>query len=231
MTDLNNLTCIAHRGASGYEPENTLRAFARAIELNCPWLELDVHMADGYIMVIHDEDLSRTTNGNGKISDCSYEYLRKLDAGHGESIPTLAEVLSLVSHRARVNIELKGHGAAEPVCSLLKELPWGPQEILISSFDHEELAQVDNSFTRGALFNRRVDSYVDAAKRINAKIIILDRRLTTRTEIDHAHEAGMELWVYTVNKPKHISKLKALGADGIFSDFPDRAIKIASEGR
>ena len=230
MSDLHNYTCIAHRGASGYEPENTLRSFSRAIELNCSWIELDVHMADDYIMVIHDEDLSRTTNGKGKISDYSYDYLRKLDAGQGQSIPTLPEVLSLVSHRARVNIELKGLGTAKPVCSLLKELSWGPQEFLISSFDHEELAQVDNSFTRGALFNRRVDSYVDAAKRINAKIIILDHRLTTKTEIDHAHEAGMELWVYTVNQPKHIRKLKALGADGIFSDFPDRAMKIASEG-
>ena len=108
MADSHGFACIGHRGASGYEPENTLRSFSRAIEMKCSWIELDVHMADGHIMVIHDEDLSRTTNGKGKISESKYEYLSKLDAGEGEHIPTLPEVLALVDHRCRINIELKG---------------------------------------------------------------------------------------------------------------------------
>mgnify|MGYP001192204370 CR=1 FL=1 len=229
MSDSHGFACIGHRGASGYEPENTLRSFSRAIEMKCSWIELDVHMADGHIMVIHDEDLSRTTNGKGKISESKYEYLSKLDAGEGEHIPTLPEVLALVDHRCRINIELKGEAIAEPVCAVLRESSWAPDEFLISSFNHEELTQVDAFFTRGALFDHRVDSYVDTAKRLNAEVVILTRRLVTRKVVDQAHNNGLKFLVYTVNKPGEVRKMKSLGVDGIFTDFPDRAMKIASE--
>ena len=99
---------IGHRGASGYEPENTLRSFEKALELGCSWIELDVHVVGDQLVVIHDDDLSRTTDGFGLVSTSSFNYLRSLNAGKGEQVPILQEVLDLVGQRCRVNIELKG---------------------------------------------------------------------------------------------------------------------------
>ncbi len=91
---------IAHRGASAYEPENTLRAFERAIEMGATMMELDVHLSrDGQPVVIHDPDLSRTTDGTGRVGDLTLEQIQRLDAGLGEHIPTLAEVIDLVRGR------------------------------------------------------------------------------------------------------------------------------------
>lgn len=99
---------FAHRGASGTEPENTLRAIKAALDMNVDGIEIDIHEADNEIFVIHDSWLHRTTTGKGKIFQHNTEYLQRLDAGLGERIPTLDEVLSLVSDKCIINIELKG---------------------------------------------------------------------------------------------------------------------------
>ena len=105
---------ISHRGACGYEPENTLASFKKAIEINADMIELDVHVCKtGEVVVIHDEKVNRTTNGKGYVSQKNLESLKKLDAGKGKKIPTLIEVLDLVNKRVKVNIELKGKKTAE----------------------------------------------------------------------------------------------------------------------
>ena len=111
--------CIGHRGASGYEPENTLSSFERAIAMGCRWIELDVYQVEGELIVIHDSTLDRTTNGQGRVASQTLAYLRSLDAGNGQQIPTLTEVISAVDHRAGINIELKGKHTAAPVVALL----------------------------------------------------------------------------------------------------------------
>jgi glycerophosphoryl diester phosphodiesterase len=86
---VDSFLCIAHRGASGYRPENTLGAFEHAITMGCTWIELDVHVVENELIVIHDDTLSRTTNGTGKVTERDLAYLRNLDAGNGERIPFL----------------------------------------------------------------------------------------------------------------------------------------------
>ena len=117
---MDNFLVIGHRGATGYEPENTLRSFEKALQLGCSWIELDVHVVDDQIVVIHDDDLSRTTNGFGLVSTSSFKYLRSLDAGKGEQVPTLQEVMELIGQRCRVNVELKGKGTARVLSTLLR---------------------------------------------------------------------------------------------------------------
>ncbi len=130
---------IGHRGACGYEPENTLRSFNRALQLRVDMVELDVHVCrSGEIVVIHDSKVDRTTGGTGYVADKTLDELRTLDAGKGEKIPTLQEVLTLVNRKVKVNIELKGTGTAKPVFQLLekhvRELGWSYGDFLISSF-------------------------------------------------------------------------------------------------
>ena len=92
---------IGHRGAMGYEPENTLRSFQKALDLGVDMIEFDVHLCkSGELVVFHDEKVNRTTNGQGYIAQKSLEKLKELDAGQGEKIPTLEEVLDLVKGKA-----------------------------------------------------------------------------------------------------------------------------------
>ena len=109
--------CIGHRGARGHAPENTLASVRKAIELGADWIEVDVYGVDGELVVFHDDRLERTTNGEGLLMGQSFDYLRSLDAGDGELIPTLAEVFDVAADRVGINVELKGPGTAEPVAA------------------------------------------------------------------------------------------------------------------
>ena len=220
------MICFGHRGASGYEPENTLRSFKRAIDFGCDWIELDVYLADEHIVVIHDEDLSRTTNGTGRVSTSSFTYLRSLDAGKGEHIPTLEEVIALVDHQCGINIELKGPGTAAAVGKLLAATHYPKDEILISSFDHHEVALMDPEWNRAALFEKVYAEYVDRALALDAVSINLDRHLVTETAVANAHSAGLNVNVFTVNTPADLEQMRALAVDGVFSDFPDRVLAL-----
>src|SRR5882762_9142732 len=139
------LFCFGHRGARGHEPENTVRSVRRALELGADGIEVDVYLADGQLVVIHDDTLERTTNGHGRVMEKSFDYLRTLDAGLGEKIPTLAEIFDAVNRRGVVNVELKGPHTAAPVVGLIVEYVnqrgWSQDDFLVSSFDHAQLRE------------------------------------------------------------------------------------------
>lgn len=216
--------CIGHRGASGHAPENTLKAFQLAIDMGCPWIELDVYAVEGELLVIHDDDVDRTTNGTGAVMALSLAELRSLDAGDGEKIPTLKEVLDLARGQVSVNVELKGPNTAQPVNQLLNaELSngWTEKHFAISSFDHRELAKADPRFARGALFYKQAD-YVQIATTLGASSINLAAKLVTPEVVTAAHTAGFEVWVYTVNTGPEMQNLKELGVDAVFTNFPDQ---------
>lgn len=224
MTDM---ICIGHRGASGYAPENTLASFALAVEMGCTWVELDVYVIEGELLVIHDDTLGRTTNGKGRVMDTSLATLRTLDAGSGQQIPTLGEVIELIDHRAGINIELKGERTAAPVSALLSKYVtrgWREAEFMISSFDHAELALVDARYGRGALFHKAGDDYVQRTLELGASALNLALKLVTPERVVAAHNEGLRVYVYTVNNITDIDRMRALGVDGVFSNYPDRVI-------
>jgi glycerophosphoryl diester phosphodiesterase len=225
MTDF---TIIAHRGASGTEPENTLRSFRRALEMGAQWMELDVHAVEDALIVFHDDHLDRRTNGTGIVADRSLAYIRSLDAGEGEKIPLLGEVMDLISGRACINIELKGDRTALPVAGLLSERirdgGWKPERILVSSFNHTELAEFKArcpDIPIGALFMDTPSELASIKSRLGCYSVHLARNHVTRETVEEAHRHGMKVFVYTVNKPKDVERMKILGADGVFTDYPD----------
>ena len=226
---------IGHRGAKGYEPENTLRSFEKAIQLGCDYVELDVHLADGELFVIHDSSVDRTTNGSGKISELTREQIKSLDAGNGQEIPALFEVLELIDGRCGVNIELKGPGTAEPVSDLLTSLSNRSLlsfPVLISSFDFKELDAASKKFRRGILFDNIPDNWIELAKDYSAWSVNLSFKEVSLDIIQTAHLHGLKVLAYTVNAPSDITTLELLGVDGIFSDFPDRILTAKlPEGR
>ena len=228
---MNDLICIGHRGACGYEPENTLSSFSRALALGCPWVELDVYLVEGELIVIHDDNLERTTNGRGKVTESSLASLRQLDAGEGQQIPTLREVADLIDCRCGINVELKGPDTAKAVSRLLTALcedAWEPEMFIISSFNHRELARTDPVFPRGALFHKAVPDFFEATDKLNASYLHLSRKLVSRELVDAAHDRSLKVLVYTVNKARDIRKMITMGVDGVFSDYPDRVFEIIS---
>jgi len=222
------MICIGHRGAMGYAPENTLKSFAMALELGAPWVEADVHYVDNHIIVMHDQRLERTTNGKGLLSEKDFTYLRSLDAGNGERIPTLEELLNLIGGKAGINIELKGPGTAEPVIELIRERIDSPGDIdnfLISSFDHntiKEVRSLDNRIKIGVLLDGFPETYPSIAEDLNAYSVNQKIDFVDREFVIDAHKRGLKVFVYTVNEPDDITKMEAMGVDGVFTNYPDR---------
>jgi glycerophosphoryl diester phosphodiesterase len=227
---MSNFLSIGHRGARGHEPENTLRSVRRALELGADGIEIDVFCVEEQVVVIHDETLERTTNGRGVVTQQSFEYLRSLDAGAGEKIPTLEEVLDEVDRRAFVNIELKALGSAGPVVEVvdryIEQRGWNASDFIISSFDHDELRAVPGEQLRiGLLFERPSSAYAALARELRAYSVHVELRHTTRDFVANAHSNGLKVFVYTVNAIADIERMRTWGVDGVFTDFPERVNK------
>ena len=223
MSSADAFLIIGHRGAAGLEPENTLRSFARALQIGVDAIELDVYCVDGELVVIHDDTLERTTNGRGNVMATSYDALRRLDAGAGERIPTLDEVLNLVAGKVTVNVELKGEGTAAPVAERIASHP--DDDLLVSSFDHRELGRFRAAMPKARvapLFHRASSRMFDIADSLNAWSINLSVELASADRLRAITDNGYRSLVYTVNDPAVASRLQGDGAGGIFTDFPDR---------
>jgi len=220
---------FAHRGASGYEPENTLRAIQKALDLGAEWIEVDVQKVENELIVFHDLRLERTTNGQGFIWEHSFEKLRTLDAGKGERIPLLSEVMELVQGRAKINIELKGQNTALPVVQCLdafvKQGQWKWEDILISSFYHMELQKIKTLqplIPTGALCVGVPLHYARFAKELQCTSLHLALDFVTPEIVEDAHARGLSVYVFTVNDLKTLHFVKSLKVDGVFTDYPDR---------
>lgn len=220
---------IAHRGASGLAPENTLKAIALALELGVGAIELDVQQADGELWVFHDRRLERCTDGHGVLSHQSRDYLASLDAGQGERIPTLWQVMALVAGRCELHIELKGANTAEPVAALTRraeaELGFTPAHWVISSFHHPELAhfaRLRPELRLGALTASLPLHGARFAEELGAWSLNCDVDFVDDTLVADAHRRGLKILVYTVDEVSDGRALASMGVDGIFTNRPDR---------
>ncbi|MFT5138443.1 MAG: glycerophosphoryl diester phosphodiesterase [Lysobacterales bacterium] len=224
---------IGHRGAAGHEPENTLRSFSRALSMQVDWVEFDVQGVDGELLVFHDDTLERTTNGAGMLAAQTFINLRKLDAGLGEQIPTLTEVLDLIDARISVNIEIKGPGIADAVDEIIRDYhsrsPAWNGRILVSSFDLSQmqaLACREREYSLGLLYSGSCDEALARALELGAFSIHPALRQINQELVRKAHSASLKVLVYTVNNEKDIVAMQAMGVDGVFSDYPDRVIAL-----
>lgn len=211
----------AHRGASAEFPENTLSAFRRAVELGVEGMELDVHLsADGVPVVIHDETVDRTTNGSGAVADMTVEELQKLDAGNGEKIPTLGEVLDLVGDSLHVDIEIKANEAGAAV---LQEVRGRNTRWLISSFDWNVLLYVRSQDPDAELWPLTIgatDEAVALAKEIGAPALAILHKALDEDIVAYLKEEGLGFWPWTVNDPERARLYAEWGAIGICTDDP-----------
>lgn len=221
---------IAHRGASGYAPENTLAAFKKALLMNIDMIEFDVRaLPSGEVILMHDHRLDRTTNGTSYVHVHSFDDLRRLNAGDNEIIPTLQEVLDLVNREVPVNIELKGSGVAKAVADIVKEYleqGWRPADFFVSSFNHRELQEFKLLMPHidiGALAAVVPLGYAAFASELNAAAVCLEDEFVDDHYIQDAHDRGLKVYVYTVNDIEEVQRFYYMGVDGVFSNYPDTA--------
>ncbi|ABW67585.1 glycerophosphoryl diester phosphodiesterase [Desulfosudis oleivorans Hxd3] len=223
------MICLAHRGASGHAPENTLAAFEKAVELGADWIELDVFAVENALVVIHDNRLERTTNGAGYVMTSSVAYLRSLDAGNGQKIPLLSEVLELAAGKIKVNIELKGPGTAGPVAALIefyvKNQGRQYADFLVSSFDHRQVKKA-KTLCPGLPIAPNLTGPPLNLDRLVADLspfsIHVDADFVTTELVDEIHGLGCPAFVFTANTVEEIKRLRDMGVDGVFTNFPER---------
>ncbi len=232
---------IAHRGASGYAPENTLAAFDKAVAMKAEFIELDVQMSkDGHLVVIHDPTVDRTTNGRGKVKDLTLAEIKKLDAGSwfdkrfaGERIPTLEEVLTRYGGKIGLLIELKkpklypGIEAkvAETIKASGKKLMDG--RLAVFSFDHQAVQRFQKANPAvpvGVILGYHSDGVsIRKLQSISryASFVSVNKRMVDQTLVKRAHQLGMKIGSGTVRTKRWAKRLESLGVDGIITDFPD----------
>jgi glycerophosphoryl diester phosphodiesterase len=236
------LLVIAHRGASGTMPENTLAAFRRAVAIGAPMIELDVQLTrDEHVVVMHDRTLDRTTDGRGAVRDATLAEIRRLDAGgwfgpsaRGERVPTLAEVLAAVP--VAVNVELKpvGDDGLERRAFAVVEAEGATGRVVFSSFDPGALGRLRRhapGATLAVLWDQApgggsgevsMAAAVRLAERVGARALHVRKDCVTPAAMAVAHAAGLPVRAWTVNDPTDSTRLASAGVEGIFTDFPER---------
>jgi glycerophosphoryl diester phosphodiesterase len=224
---------MAHRGASGTFPENTLSAFRAAIEAGADMCELDVQLTrDGAVVVIHDETVDRTTDGKGEVAELTLAELKQLDAGarfkdgalKGERIPTLDEVFVVTSGRCGLNIELKAGGLEHQVAQTM-QARGAFADSIVSSFEWEYLKKIQQLHfnVRIALLadDKPVDLMMNAVA-MRAHAINPRWDMVTADLCKAAHERGLKVYTWTVDADARMRALIECGVDGIMTNFPER---------
>jgi glycerophosphoryl diester phosphodiesterase len=232
--------CIAHRGGSAYCPENTMSAFENAVLMGADYVELDVHLSkDGYIVVIHDDTVNRTTDGTGQVKDKTLEELKKVDAGSwfsdkfkGERLPTLEEVMDFAKGKIGLVIEIKNtsgdcEGIDEKVVKLLQEKDM-VKDVIVISFDKKLIKNVhklDENIPTGILFGGKVENPCEMADELGATYLSPYWGIVTEDMVKDVHSNNLKLNLWTVNETDIMKKLIDLGVDAITTDKPDLLLK------
>lgn len=235
---------IAHRGASSLAPENTMAAIDAALKLGVDALEIDIHLSqDGHLVVLHDDTVTRTTSGSGKVRNLTLEQLQELDAGswfgtrfQGERIPTLRQVLEAVQDKAVLLIELKGKDTEDPLVELVQELNLAHQ-VIFQSFDLRQIEKTKQkapdiptlflvrSFNNGEDLKSAV-AFMEQAEKAGASGLALRHNLFSPQIMTLAAERNLMLFVWTVDNKNLLQKFSRAGVQGIITNRPQDLLQI-----
>jgi glycerophosphoryl diester phosphodiesterase len=237
---------IAHRGASGEAPENTLAAFALALKQGSEAIELDVHLsADRRVIVCHDNTVDRTTNGSGAIESLTVEELKQFDAGSwfegkyaGEKLPLLEEVLELVPPEIEINVEIKGCDSAG-ICETLAELlrkRGRIDSVFVSSFHFPmllDIKRLEPSIRTGLLFSKKTHGHLIAADQCGIPIYSLHPHHSwiSKDYVEEASRHNLSVYPWTVNEEGKIREMIEAGVSGIITNYPEALKKMIESKR
>lgn len=246
-----NPIVVAHRGASGYAPENTMAAIKKAITMGVDMIEIDVQLSkDNEVVLMHDLTVDRTTNGKGKVRDLYLEEIKKLDAGKwfssefsGEKVPTLEEVIQAINGQCKLLIEVKRVKS--------KKLEIENKIVqLINKYNAYNWCIVQSFETQVIKNIQALDKSIECHKLVTMNISVLplhiDSRIKTGTiykyknvqsinpyfkmlnkrKVKKIHSYGQKVITWTVNEPEDMKRMIEMGVDGIITNYPDRLIQL-----
>lgn len=238
---------VAHRGASGHAPENTMAAFGRAVELGARFIETDLRITrDAHVVAIHDATLDRTTTGHGPVYLYTLQEVRALDAGSwfdsrgeasfvGERVPTLDEVIRFAKQRdVMLYLEIKPDdtwGIEHAIVGALKDSGETARVVLLC-FDSrllEAVRRLDGTLMTGYLCDHPAPDLVRRAADMGARQLLPRAHLATPSLVEKAHNAGLQVVAWTINEPGQMRRLIAAGADGIMTDYPERLVGLLKQ--
>ncbi|TVR79025.1 MAG: glycerophosphodiester phosphodiesterase [Chitinophagaceae bacterium] len=252
--DADDIKVIAHRGASGVFPENTIAAIQAAYEMKVDFIEIDVHQtADKKVVVIHDKTVDRTTNGNGKVGELSIEYIRSLDAGlwkdksfAGEKVPLLEEVFPFIDNNTQLLLEIKKGddfypGIEENILNILLEHNM-LDKVIIQSFYPEVLVRLNtlNPELRLhqllVLYAPGLPFHIDTSPRFrNLKTldfveqVNIYSKFAFRPVINNLRKNNFGTFVWTINEVKDLKKFMNKPINGIITDYPERMLDLKKD--
>jgi len=218
---------IGHRGARAYAPENTIKSFEKAIEIGVDAVELDIRKtSDNELVVIHDADIKRTTNGKGLVSELTLKEIRSFSAD-GEKIPTLDETLNFLDKKVKVFIELKEAGVEEQVLSIVGSKGLEKNVVIVSFLEDalKKVRELDSDIETGLIYAKHKNP-VKAALELKANYLLALYRFTHSANVQKAHENGLKMVVWTINDPEEANEYFNKGVDGIASDKPDILMQL-----
>ena len=235
---------VAHRGASGNYPENTLIAFQKALEIGVDEIELDLYLTkDDHLVVMHDPTVDRTTDGTGAIEDLTLPEIKDLDAGRafgeqfrGERVPTWEEALDLVQGKVRLNVHLKEGGHPDghyenKVAKALEDFQMVGDSILTCSDASVGIFATIDSQLECRIFRagRTPEEYIRKSVEMGLRTMQPGRDITTRDFVEKAHAAGRIVHVFYADTPEDIRAYIEIGVDGILTNYPERLKAILTE--
>lgn len=215
------LLTVGHRGVMGVEPENTLRSFVRAEREGLDVIELDLHLSkDGALVVMHDADVARTTDGSGPIGGLTLAELRALDAGEGERVPVFEEVVDAV--RRPLQAEIKDRAAARVLAETIERRKLHDR-VTVISFHAEALRETREHLPDIPIVlvaGRSSPSAPERARELGAGMVSLELQHLDADIVARAHAAGIEVISWTVNTDEDLARVRELGLDGVVTDMP-----------
>ena len=214
---------IGHRGARAYAPENTLASFRKALEIGVDAVELDVRKTkDNQLVVIHDADVKRTTDGEGLVSELTLKEIKGFSAEGGEKIPTLEEALDFLDKKVKVFVELKEDGLEKQVLGLVCDKGLEKNVVIVSFLEDalRKVRELDAEVETGLIYAKHKNP-LKAALELKANYLVALYRFMHTANVEKAHANGLKVVVWTINNPEEAEQYAAKGVDGITSDKPD----------
>jgi glycerophosphoryl diester phosphodiesterase len=214
-------------------PENTLLSFRRAIDIGVDWIEFDLHESrDGVLVVIHDDTVDRTTNGKGKVRDMAFSELEKLDAGDGQKIPSLQQVITLAKGKVKTDMEIKVKGIEEDVVGAIEKNGIVGQ-CMVSSFIYDSIKKV-KELSPGIMTAAIMDKMPEDVEKcldmlfndVNTRTLMISKKIALGPFVGEVRRLGFEAGIWNADTPGEIEWFAAMDPRYLCSNYPERLVEF-----